>query len=229
VIVLRPGFRDGGRYPRRIATPSGNLLVTPASSITEPGWLGAQLAATAARYRLDRPASVGVLWWYSASSVLLGPPVSSVVSAGPPADPALSSVVLYVNPDGRVLGARSTAVVPLPLLGSRLREALSTAVAAVASASGAPRPALWAIATDALANQVLWAGGEPGVAEELAASVGRPLPAPRYVSLGGTRFVRRGSCCLIYRSPGQHKCASCPRQHPDDRLRRLLATVGHAG
>ena len=170
-----------------------------------------------------------MLWWYSASSVLLGPPVSSYVRGGPVADPALDSVVLFLHQDGRVLDARSTEVVPLPALGSRLRSALSAAVAAVAGASGAPEPALWAIATDSLANQVLWAGGTPAAAAELAAAVGPPLPAPRYVSVEGTPVVRRASCCLIYHAPRQQKCVSCPRQHPDDRERRLREALGYAG
>jgi hypothetical protein len=189
----------------------------PASSIRDPGWLDAQLAATAARYRLERPASVGTLWWYSASSVLLGPAVAGF-------DPALESVVLFLHPDGRVLDARSAGRVSV--VGPALRAALAEAVAAVAAASGAPERALWAVATDSLANQVLWTGGSPGDAEELAASVGPPLPVPRYVRVGGRLAVRRASCCLIYQAPGEGKCVSCPRQHPDERTRRLRAALG---
>ncbi|MPZ80510.1 MAG: Fe-S oxidoreductase [Actinophytocola sp.] len=183
---------------------------------------------------MSRDASVGVLWWYSASSVLLGPPVSSLVSSrvspavrgGSVADPALASMTLFLHPDGRVLDARSSGVVPASMLGKGLAAALSSAVAAVAAASGAPEPALWAIATDSLANQVLWAGGTPPVAVSLAASVGGALPVPRYVSVGGRHAVRRASCCLIYQAPGEQKCVSCPRQHPDDRYRRLRAALG---
>ncbi len=191
-----------------------------ATAVTDPNWLSAQLAATARRYRLDRPATVGVLWWYSASSVLLGPPVESLVRGGPVLDPALAAVTLFVHPDGRVLDARSAGVVPAGTLGERLASALSTAIGAVSAASGARPRALWAIATDSLANRVLWAGGAPAVATGLAASAGS-LPAPRYVSVDGVRVVRRASCCLIYEAPGEAKCVSCPRQHPDDRYRRL--------
>jgi FhuF 2Fe-2S C-terminal domain len=191
------------------------------------------LAATATRYGFDRQTFAGVLWWYSVSSVLLGPPVSSVVRGGPVADPALESMVLYSHRDGRVLDARSTAVIPLSALGSRLHDALGTAITEVAAASGAPQPALWAIATDSLANQVLWAGADPAasteLATELADAVGPPLPTPRYVTVGGTPVVRRASCCLIYQAPGQSKCVSCPRQHPDERARRLRAAFGQGG
>ncbi|MGH3759603.1 (2Fe-2S)-binding protein [Actinophytocola sp.] len=196
-----------------------------ASAVTDPTWLAAQLAATARRYRLDRPASVGVLWWYSASSVLLGPPAESLVRGGPVADPALAAVTLFLHPDGRVLDARSSAAVPADALGERLAGALSAAVTAVAAGSGAPEPALWAVATDSLANRVLWAGGSEAAAVALAASAG-PMPVPRYVSVGGTRVVRRASCCLIYEAPGERKCVSCPRQHPDERYRRLREMLG---
>jgi hypothetical protein len=161
-------------------------------------------------------ASLGVLWWYSASSVLLGPPVSGF-------DPALSYVTLYVHPDGRILDARSDSLLgnDVLALGRRLEEALAACVEAVSDCTGASRRALWAIATDSLANQVLWAGLAPAVASRLAAAVGPTLPMPRYVSVSGRLVVRRASCCLIYEAPGQSKCTSCPRQTPAERLRRL--------
>jgi hypothetical protein len=218
-FVLRARFPAVRGYPRGIT----DLIPVTAAAVTDPTWLADQLAATARRYRLPRDASVGVLWWYSASSVLLGPPVESLVRGGPVADPA--AVTLFLHPDGRVLDARSDSVVPAAELGRRLAGVLSAAVAAVAAASGAPEPALWAIATDSLANRVLWAGGDASVAEDLAASIGS-LPVPRYVTVAGTRVVRRASCCLIYQAPGEAKCVSCPRQHPDERRRRLAAQLG---
>lgn len=199
------------------------LLPVPATAITEPGWLTDQLDATERRFRLHRRVALGVLWWYSASSVLLGPAAESYVRGGRAADPALRSLTLYLHPDGRVLDAREGSFVDRVALPARLASMLEVCVDAVAAASGAPTPALWAIATDSLANRVLWAGGEPSVAAELAAD--DRLPAPRYVEVAGTRVTRRASCCLIYEAPGQDKCTSCPRQHPDDRHRRLLAAL----
>ncbi len=184
----------------------------PALAITDSGWLGAQIEATARRYRHGRLPDIGVLWWYSASSVLLGLPVES-------RDPGLDSVTLYLHPDGRILDARSAAV--LDDVGERLAAALSVSIDAVVRQTGAPRRALWAIATDSLANRVLWAGKSPAVAERLAAGVGPALPMPRYVEVSGRLVVRRASCCLIYLAPGQAKCTSCPRQTPEERLRRL--------
>jgi hypothetical protein len=189
----------------------------------DPGWLGAQLAATARRYRHDVRPTIGVLWWYSASSVLLGPPVESLVATGVAADPALARLTLEVDADGRLLDATSDSLLDqdLTVVGARLRGMLSACVDAVATGTGASERALWAIATDSLANRVLWAGGSPSVAETLAAEVGPELPMPRYVEVSGRLVVRRASCCLIYQAPGLPKCTSCPRQTPAERLRRL--------
>lgn len=196
-----------------------DLLPVPAAAVTDPGWLATQLDANARRFRMPgRPAN-GVLWWYSASSVLLGPPVETYVRGGPAADPALTSLTLFLHPDGRVLDARAGATVDRGELPKRLSAVLETCVDAVAAASGASVPALWAIATDSLANRVLLAGGSPDIALELASDP--RLPRPRYVDVAGRHVVRRASCCLIYEAPGQQKCVSCPRQHPDERLRRL--------
>ncbi len=194
----------------------------PAEAIGDPSWLAAQLAATARRYRLTRDRSVGVLWWYSASSVLLGPPAETYVRGGPVADPG--SVTLLLHPDGRVLDARPGATVDRPAAPNVVADLVAACVAAVAAASGAGARALWAIATDSLANRVLWAGGTPSHAEALAAD--ERFPAPRYVEVAGQRVVRRSSCCLLYEAPGQQKCVSCPRQTPDDRLRRLREVFG---
>jgi FhuF 2Fe-2S C-terminal domain len=192
------------------------LRPVPASAITDPGWLAGQLSAAARRYRFGRRAALGVLWWYSASSVLLGPPVEG-------RDPGLDSVTLYLHEDGRILDASSDTLPgnDIGALGRRLAEALSTSIEAVAACTGAPDRALWAIATDSLANRVLWAGRAPAFAERLAAAVGPELPMPRYVEVSGRLVVRRASCCLIYEAPGQEKCVSCPRQTPETRIRRL--------
>lgn len=196
----------------------------PATAVTDPSWLTTQFAAAAHRYRMDRGASVGVLWWYSASSALLGPSAESYVYGGRPADPALRSLTLFLHEDGRVLDARASSFVDRLAVPVRLAATLSVCVNSVATVSGAARRTLWAIATDSLANRVLWAGGSPADAAALAAD--ERLPAPRHVEVAGQRVVRRASCCLIYEAPGQQKCTSCPRQHPDDRLRRLQTALG---
>ncbi|HEX6358275.1 (2Fe-2S)-binding protein [Actinophytocola sp.] len=168
-----------------------------------------------------------MLWWYSASSVLLGPTAESYVRGGPVADPALGEMTLSLHPDGRVLDARSGATVDRAMAPELVADLVATCVSAVATASGASSRALWAVATDSLANRVLWAGGSAAHAQALAAD--ERFPTPRYVEVSGQRVVRRTSCCLIYEAPGQQKCVSCPRQTPDDRLRRLRAAFGAIG
>lgn len=198
-----------------------------AEAVTDPAWLADALAATAARFRLTGSVTgtlAGVLWWYSVSSVLLGPVAESYVRGGRVADPSLASMTLFVQPDGRVLDARSSSTVDASAAAERVAAVVATCAGAVAKASGAAERALWAIATDSLANRVLWAGGSAVHAVALAAD--ERFPVPRYVTVGGQPVVRRASCCLVYQSPGQQKCVSCPRQKPDDRLRRLRAAFG---
>lgn len=162
-----------------------------------------------------------MLWWYSASSVLLGPATETYVRGGRVASPLLDAMTLFVHPDGRVLDARSSALVDHDEAPAQVAGLVATCVAAVAVSERA----LWAIATDSLANRVLWAGGTEKHAVALAAD--ERFPTPRIVEVAGQRVVRRVSCCLVYESPGQQKCVSCPRQRPDDRLRRLRAAFGH--
>ena len=204
--------------------PIDTLRAVPANAVTDDVWLTAQLAATGALYRTDDQEVRGVLWWYSVSSVLLGACVEPLVSTGVAVDPGLANCTLHVHPDGRVLDARSTAVVGhgAAELGPPLADALGVAIDAVARLSGARARALWAIATDSLANRMLWAGASPALTTELAQAIGARLPAPRWVEVGGRTVVRRASCCLIYLTPGNAKCASCPRQRPEERHRRLL-------
>lgn len=218
--MLRARFPDGHHYALRIIEPQP----VPATAITDPNWLADALFATASRFRLDRESTAGVLWWYSASSVLLGPVAETFVRGGRAADPALRSLTLFVHADGRVLDARASSFVDRRSVPVRLAALLDVCVTSVSAVSGAPRRALWAIASDSLANRVLWAGGATASATALAAD--DRLPAPRFVDVAGQRVVRRSSCCLIFESPGQQKCTSCPRQLPDDRLRRLRQALG---
>jgi hypothetical protein len=220
VFVLRARFPTSHHYPHVIT----DLQPVPATAITDPNWLADALSATARRFRLERAEAAGVLWWYSASSVLLGPSSETYVRGGRAADPALRSLTMFLHADGRVLDARASSFVDRRAVPVRLGAMLAVCVSSVTAVSGAGSRSLWAIATDSLANRVLWAGGTAAQATALAAD-GR-LPAPRYVEVAGQRVVRRSSCCLIFEGRGQEKCTSCPRQHPDDRLRRLRVAFG---
>ncbi|MGW5052175.1 (2Fe-2S)-binding protein [Actinokineospora sp. NPDC004072] len=184
--------------------------------VGDPAWVASRMAASRGRYPGADARVLGTLWWYEASSALVGPVVETAVAGGPVAD--AGSMVLAVTPDGRVADAQARTTCADP--GPRLRSVLAAGIAAVASVSGAAARSLWAIATDSVGNRTLWAGGTPAHAVGVAAAVGSDLPVPRFVVAGGRLVVRRASCCLIYRA-GESKCVSCPRQPPAERTRRL--------
>ncbi|WP_082859900.1 (2Fe-2S)-binding protein [Alloactinosynnema sp. L-07] len=207
------------RLPHHAGSSTAGLTAVPVDQIRDPAWLEAQISAAGRLYRCVDRGVLGVLWWYSASSVLLAPTAESWLVTGHALDPA--AVHLYLHRDGRLLAARAVATCADP--GPRLHKVVDGAVSAVSAATGASARALWAIATDSLANRVLWAGGGPADAVAMAHSVGPDLPVPRFVDVGGRTVVRRASCCLVYETPGADKCVSCPRQLPAERLRRLQA------
>ncbi|GAB3906929.1 (2Fe-2S)-binding protein [Kibdelosporangium lantanae] len=176
----------------------------PATRILDREWLSTQLDLATRRYPKASRTTLGVLWWYSASMVVLGPAVAGE-------DPALESITLVTHPDGRLLDARSR-----PDTGGSLRDMLSACIGSVSAVSGARERTLWAITTDSLANRLLWAGRAGEVVD-----AGPELPTPRYVTVDGRVFVRRVSCCLVYQGTDVGKCVSCPRQTPAERLARL--------
>lgn len=191
----------------------GGVHEVPIGVFADQVWVAGQLGAAARRFRCSDARVVGVLWWYSASLVLLGPVVDG--------DDA-GSVVVSLAPDGRLVDARSGR----PGAAGAAGPVLAGAIDAVTAAGSAPRRALWAVATDSLATRVLWAGGDADVAMALASAISPELPRPRFVDVGGRIAVRRASCCLVYETPGNAKCVSCPRQPPGERLRRLRVALG---
>ncbi|HET6502663.1 MAG TPA: (2Fe-2S)-binding protein [Amycolatopsis sp.] len=197
----------------------------PARSITDPGWLRSRIGLAARRYGCAPVEVLGTIWWYSASSVLVAPALHALAGTGPAADPALDAITLEETADGRLLDSRSSGQLDggLPEVGSAMGEALDAAITAVTAVTGAHSPALWAIATDSIANRLVW-NGAPDLAAPLVAAIGRRMPAPRYLTFGAHLVVRRASCCLIYQV-GQPKCVSCPRQLPADRDRRIRTAL----
>ena len=130
-------------------------------------------------------------------------------------------------PDQRAVAA-TTGARSAEHLAEDLRTTIAMVVAAVAEAGRMRERPLWAIATDSLANRLLDLGraaGDPEAATArariLAEAIGDPLPVPRYEDVGGTRFTRRASCCLLVELPSGSMCASCPRRPPEER-RALL-------
>lgn len=211
------------------------MAVPIATVLTDPDWVRADL--TTARRMFGRASErvLGTIRWYSISAEFVGPTLESLVRTGVAMDPSLDAVTIDVLADGRVTGARSAGPLSgdVAEVGAALGAALAAAIDTIAEVSGAGRPALWAVAGDSISNRLLWAGMAAGdaeqgtaLAEPLAEAIGPPLPHPRYLRVGGSTVVRRASCCLIYEATGGPKCLSCPRQHPDERTRRLRAQLG---
>ncbi|WP_410617292.1 (2Fe-2S)-binding protein [Amycolatopsis sp. lyj-109] len=200
-----------------------------ATRLADAEWVRARIGGAAKLYGCARPEVLGTIWWYSLSSVLVGPAVDGLL-AGTPVDPSLDAVELDLVADGRFLGARSTRPLDggLPELGAALTTALGTAITTIAEVSGARERALGAIATDSIGNRLLWTP-DPERAMTLAGplvdAIDLGLPKPRFVRVGRTPAVRRASCCLIY-EVGNPKCVSCPRQTPEKREARLRAALG---
>lgn len=212
--------------------------------VQEAEWLEAQIDLQALRWPTVDARVRTTLWWYSVSHVFLTPTIASLFVTGRALSPRPNDLRLHVLPDGRILTARSAAVLddddPVKAAATALRDSLDVLIPAVARAGAIREPPLWALATDSLANRLLWVGRARGevdraaaLAARLAELVGWPLPAPRFVDVarqpprpGHARFVRRASCCLIYLEPGTPKCASCPRLAPAERTALLRRAAG---
>jgi ferric iron reductase protein FhuF len=219
----------------------------PATRITDPAWLAEQIRLRSLMWKSDDQRVLATLWWYSASTILVTPALAGLVVTGSALSPALDDTVLHHTPSSRLTGSHSTAVLgpDLDQLGAALAGSLAAVITALSAfTNGRERP-LWAIATDAIANRLLWAGQAVGqvreatdLAEPIIAAAGLRLPRPRYVDvtagpdyeLGvgtgvGTattrRFVHRASCCLLYRIPDEGMCTSCPGRAPAERAELL--------
>ncbi|ONH27567.1 hypothetical protein BL253_21540 [Pseudofrankia asymbiotica] len=202
-----------------------------ATRVTDHDWLAEQIRLRAGIWNIDDQHVLATLWWYSASAVLLNPSLASLALTGHSLSPRLEDLVLHHTPSSRFRGSHSTAVLDggIDHLAAELRASLATAIGAVAAfTKGRPAP-LWAIATDAIAGRLLWAGQATGRVEHatalaagLVARIGPPLPRPRYadVEVGHNRshrLVHRASCCLLYRVPSETMCTDCPRRAAVDR------------
>jgi hypothetical protein len=207
-----------------LVVPPGAALV-PATHLADPAWTAQVLDARAPRGRVVDRRVLATVWWYSASSVLLTPPLAGLV-AGIPLSARLDDLTVALLPGAVPIAALAGAGAADP--ADDLRSSLAAVVAAVAEAGGVRERPLWAIATDSLANRLLDLGraaGDPAAAtaraRALAEAIGDPLPVPRYEDVGGARFTRRASCCLLVELPSGAMCTSCPRRPPEER-RSLL-------
>ena len=211
-----------------LVPPSARPL--PAALLADADRTAERVAALGRRYRSADRRVLATVWWYSASAVLLTP-VAAGLATGRPLSARLADTTLY-EVGGAVLAAVSAAPSGPDPAGD-LRGALAAAVGAVAAAGGVRERPLWAVATDSLAGRLLAVGRALGrvdavtaLAAPVVAAVGAPMPAPRWADVGGTRFVRRVSCCLLTRLPGQPTCTACPARRPEDRQVLLEAAAG---
>jgi ferric iron reductase protein FhuF len=229
VAAAVPGAAALGLVPSPAAT------AVPAVRLADPGWTAERLAERALRQGTSDRRVLATVWWYSASLVLLTPPLAGLVT-GSPLSARLEDTTLSALAGGLLVGASSSAAGPGPVdaLGDQLRESLAAVIGAVAEAGRMRERPLWAIAADSLANRLLAVGraigdvsGATGLAAPLATAIGFPLPRPRYIDIAGARFTRRASCCLLFRVPGEPLCTSCPRR-PEAERRILLEDTAHA-
>jgi hypothetical protein len=228
------------RMPHHAGSMERSALTLPATALAQRRWWRDDLTVAQRQFGRASDRTLGTVRWYSVSSVLVAPVLESLVLAGVALDPALDAVTLDAHEDGRLAGARSTRVLgdgsddngDIGNAGAALGTTIDAVVTAVADATGASARSLWAIATDSIANRLLWAAtaaGDPEravvLARELADVIGPRLPPPRFTTLRDNVVVRRASCCLLY-EVGAPKCVSCPRQPPQEREHRLRDLFG---
>jgi ferric iron reductase protein FhuF len=202
----------------------------PGWVLTDPAWLADRVDdAGRAWGRADRGV-LTTLWWYSASLVLLGPSVHALVTTGAGAACDPPSLTLTLTPTGnleRVLPGAALEAGP-EAFGAHLGTALAPVVAALADVGRVPPQRLRALLADSLGNRLV-AERRTDLAPAIAAGTDLLRPVPRFtrVTPEPTRpdvhqtYLRRASCCLIFRIPGQGLCVSCPRQDPAERAERL--------
>ncbi len=120
---------------------------------------------------------------------------------------------------------------------SRVADHVDVFLRAWGRRGGRGRRALWAAATDALAEAVQGeAPGGVGAQEAAALLPDRSgvmlapfVGAAAYTAVGRPAapdepFRKRFSCCLAYAVPGGEACFSCPRTSDGERARRLAGS-----
>lgn len=203
--------RTASRVPLiadQVAPPPG-VRAFGAEQMLRGDWLAARVEDMARQWwGSDDPRVNATLWWYSASSTLVGIPVATALVTGIAAHPRLEGATGFLRADGYLGGIRAAATIEvsgtrggLDVLAAELRNALGPVVDVLADVSGVRRRVLWAITTDSAANRSLDAGSGAGdaargsaFAHELVDAMrrgGTPMPVPRFVDVtsggGSTR------------------------------------------
>ncbi|RMI30576.1 (2Fe-2S)-binding protein [Nocardia stercoris] len=217
--------------------------VVPGRVLTQPDWLTERIADMGISWGTGDSRVSGTLWWCMAASSLVDPLVGAVIAGTSLHPPALPRLALEVRPDGgiertlpvdlepadfartdvepgEVAAAYDASALRRPVdtaaAGAALRETLQQVIPVVARVSGASAASLWAIVADAIGNRALDAG-DSAAGDRLAHDVAGRLPMPRFVDVGGRRFVHRISCCLVYEVPSCQMCTSCPKRPAAER------------
>ncbi|MFV0534288.1 MAG: (2Fe-2S)-binding protein [Cumulibacter sp.] len=210
----------------------------PATQCVDSDWMQEQIRLRGYIWGIDDKFVLGTLWWYSASTWLVMPAVTSWYVTGRALSPRLEDMRLFHRPDSRIPGSRSVAIGPESTadFAAQLGSALGKVIGVLDAIIGKGERRLWSFAVDAIVGRLLWAAQHTGRTAEMLASadrlitqmgraLGMTLPAPRLTTTPtGESHLRRGSCCLLYRVPAEAKCSTCPRQLPEQRLARLTAT-----
>lgn len=207
-------------------TPSNTA---PGTLLTEPDWLADRVADTGRRWDCANPRINATLWWYSASSTLVADSLVGLLATGQAPTPEPEYLQIALRDDGYVASTHAADTLTGPKqYADTLIDAFARIITPLAAVSGAAPRALWAIASDSIANRALDAGRTLDQVHDactLAATLCIPpllsprfITDPRHTPLTEERreirvpILRRSSCCLIYQATASNKCTSCPRR-----------------
>lgn len=168
-------------------------MVLPGTQLTDPAWLSARVERLARQGGGGDARVAGTLWWYSASLVLLGPPVHALVVEGAGLSLSPAAVRFTLRPSDYLESALpGPPLAPGPeAFGAHLDDALGAVITPLAEVSGATGQSLWAMAADSLATRVLAStsvtpagpGAAPALAHAVASSSRHLRPVPSYVEV----------------------------------------------
>ncbi|OZG29565.1 hypothetical protein BH683_009005 [Williamsia sp. 1138] len=215
--------------------PRNDSRLLRGTLLTDPTWLADRIIDTGRRWDCANARINATLWWYSASSTFVADPIEALLATGRTPTPRLQELRFTLRANGYLATTQSSVTVDgAERYSAALIDAYADIITPLAAISGAAPRALWAIASDSVANRALDAGtalNRIPDASALAAVLCRPpFIRPRFTTASaetsrhrpcGTPIIRRTSCCLIYQATGGDKCTSCPRRprQPDSPAR----------
>jgi hypothetical protein len=140
-----------------------------------------------------------------------------------PDDPAIGHPDLDVLPDRDTLRGR--------LIEHLVGDFLPPLVDHLSAISPLGQRVLWSVVADRCAGTIIWLCEELGLQSICRAEVDALLQAVPHGNKTGIltidhngqqhMFLRRGTCCLSYKTPAHDYCSTCPLLPEDERVRRL--------